>query len=105
MALLDMLHCRVTFIYGLLWEHENLNPLTHDSLHEFFGHVTTKVTKQLALTMRKRRLVSASGKDIYLPDVEKKDRLSSEAYKKHIRRLNIPICFISGKFGRDVGIL
>ncbi|XP_078381781.1 uncharacterized protein LOC144664495 isoform X2 [Oculina patagonica] len=88
---------RITFTYGLLWEHENLNPLTHDSLHEFFGYVSTKVVNQLSLTMKKRKLVSASGKDIYLPDVDKKDRLNSEAYKKHIRRLNIPICFIAGE--------
>ncbi len=89
---------RITFTYGLLWEHENLNPLTHDSLHEFFGYVSTKVVNQLSLTMKKRKLVSASGKDIYLPDVDKKDRLNSEAYKKHIRRLNIPICFIAGEY-------
>ena len=48
--------------------------------------------------MKKRKLVSATGKDIYLPDVEKKDRLNSEKYKKHIRRLNIPICFIAGEW-------
>ena len=75
-----------------------MNPLTHDSLHEFFGHVTTKVVNQLSLTMKKRKLVSASGKDIYLPDVEKKDRLDSTAYKRHMRRLNIPICFIVGEW-------
>ena len=88
----------MTFVYGLLWEHENLNPLTHDTLHEFFGHVTTKTVNQIALTMRKRKLVSATGKDIYLPDVDKKDRLNSAAYRKHIRRMNIPICFIVGEW-------
>ena len=84
-------------MYGLLWEHENLNPLTHDTLHEFFGYVKTTPAKHLTLTMRKRKLVSAAGKDIYLPGVERKDRLDSEAYKNHIQRLNIPICFFSGK--------
>lgn len=48
--------------------------------------------------MKKRKLVSASGKDIYLPDMERKDRLDSAAYKKHIRRLNLPICFIVGEY-------
>lgn len=89
--------CRISFIYGLLWEHENLTPLTHDTLHEFFGYVTAEVSKQLALTMRKKKLVSASGEDIYLPDVDKKDRLESSAYREHISRLNLPICFIVGK--------
>ena len=88
---------RISFIYGLLWEHENLTPLTHDTLHEFFGYVTAEVSKQLALTMRKSKLVSASGEDIYLPDVDEKDRLKSSAYRKHINRLNMPISFIVGK--------
>lgn len=89
--------CRINFIYGLLWEHENLTPLTHDTLHEFFGYVTAEVSKQLALTMRENKLVSASGEDIYLPDVDKKDRLESSAYREHINRLNMPISFIVGK--------
>ena len=89
--------CRISFIYGLLWEHENLTPLTHDTLHEFFGYVTAEVSKQLALTMRENKLVSASGEDIYLPDVDKEDRLRSSAYREHINRLNMPISFIVGK--------
>ena len=88
---------RISFIYGLLWEHENLTPLTHDTLHEFFGYVTAEVSKQLALTMRENKLVSASGEDIYLPDVDKKDRLKSSAYREHINRLSMPISFIVGK--------
>ena len=89
--------CRISFIYGLLWEHENLTPLTHGTLHEFFGYVTAEVSKQLALTMRKSKLVSASGEDIYLPDVDERDRLKSPAYREHINRLNMPISFIVGK--------
>ena len=88
---------RITFTYGLLWEHENLTPLTHDTLHEFFGYITAECSAQLALTMREKKLVSASGKDIYLPDVDKDDRMDSAAYRKHINRLDMPICFIVGK--------
>ncbi|XP_022797350.1 uncharacterized protein LOC111335634 [Stylophora pistillata] len=88
---------RATFIYGLQWEHENLNPLTHDYLHELFGHLTTKVAKQLTLTMRQQKLVSATGEDIYLPDLEKKDRARSKTYNQHMQRLNIPVCFIVGE--------
>ena len=47
--------------------------------------------------MREKKLVSASGEDIYLPDVDKDDRLDSPAYRKHINRLDMPICFIVGK--------
>ena len=88
---------RITFTYGLLWEHENLTPLTHDTLHEFFGYITAECSAQLALTMREKKLVSASGKDIYLPDVDEDDRMDSAAYRKHINRLDMPICFIVGK--------
>ena len=84
---------RISFTYGLLWEHENLTPLTHDTLHEFFGYITAQCSSQLALTMREKKLVSASGEDIYLPDMTK-DR---QAYEEHIKRLDIPICFIVGK--------
>ena len=88
---------RISFTYGLLWEHENLNPLTHATLHEFFGYITADCSAQLALTMREKKLVSASGEDIYLPDMDKEDRLDRPAYREHINRLNMPICFIVGK--------
>ncbi|XP_028394624.1 uncharacterized protein LOC114518825 isoform X2 [Dendronephthya gigantea] len=86
---------RITFIYGLLWEHANLTELTHGTLHEFFGYVTTLVSAQLALTMRWQKLVSSSGEDIYLPDSDK--GLKSPLYKEHINRLNFPIRFIVGE--------
>ena len=86
---------RVTFLYGLLWEHENLNQLTHERLHEFFGYITSEVASQLALIMRKNKLVSAEDRDIYLPDMDK--RLQSSAYKDHMNHLDLPICFIVGK--------
>lgn len=86
---------RISFIYGLLWEHENLNESTHDNLHEFFGYITSVVSDQLALTMREKKVVSALGKDIYLPDLEK--GLESLAYREHINRLDLPICFIAGE--------
>ena len=76
---------------------KNLNPRTHDTLHEFFGYVTAEVSAQLALTMRTNKIVSASGEDIYLPDVDKEDRLESPVYREHINRLNMPICFIVGE--------
>lgn len=87
---------RITLIYGLLWEHTNLTKLTHDTLHEFFGYVTTLISAQLALTMRWKKLVSSTGEDIYLPESDK--GLKSTVYKKHINRLNLPIRFIVGKF-------
>ena len=93
--ILFSLALRITFIYGLLWEHKNLTELTHNTLHEFFGYVTSLVSAQLALTMRRNKLVSATGEDIYLPDSDK--GLKSSVYKKHIERLDLPIRFIVGE--------
>jgi cholesterol oxidase len=93
--MISLIFLRITFIFGLLWEHKNLTELTHNTLHEFFGHVTTLVNAQLALTMRWQKLVSASGEDIYLPESDK--GLKSPVYKEHINRLNLPIRFIVGK--------
>lgn len=40
---------------------------------------------------------SSSGENIYLPDVEKKDRLKSPAYLEKIANLDLPITFIVGE--------
>ena len=53
------------------------------------------VSAQLALTMRRNKLVSATGEDIYLPDSD--EGLKSSVYKKHIERLDLPIRFIVGE--------
>ena len=83
-------------MYGLLYEHSQLNPLTHDTLHEFFGHVTANAAGHLAEMMRQKHVVSSSGEDIYLPDVNEEERLNSSDYREHIKRLDLPITFIGG---------
>ncbi len=72
---------RVTFMYSLLYEHAQLNTLTHDHLHELFGVGNIATFKHLAEMVRAKQLVNARGKDAYLP---------------HVRRLALPICFIHG---------
>ena len=44
--------------------------------------------------MRAKRVISYSGKDIYLPDMTL--GMESEAYREHLRYLNVPICFTNG---------
>jgi cholesterol oxidase len=72
---------RISFLYGQLYELDQLNTATYNSLHEMFGVANINSFKHLAKIVRKGHLVSADGKDTYLP---------------HLERLAIPISFIHG---------
>jgi cholesterol oxidase len=72
---------RISFMYAPLYQHEQLNQLTHDTLHELFGIANMRAFEHLALLARKGHLVTFEGADDYLP---------------HLDRLAIPIKFISG---------
>jgi len=73
---------RLTFLYGLIFEHDQLNTLTHDRLHELFGVAAITMFEQLGMMVRAGRLVNFTGEDVYLP---------------HIDRMKIPIAFIHGE--------
>ncbi|XP_072045964.1 lipase member K-like [Amphiura filiformis] len=89
---------RITFMYGLMWKHKNLNPQTHASLHEVFGYGTATFFKHLSACMRKQHLVDEHGNSaMYLPDFDSRRRLESKAYMTHMKRLDLPIMFYSGK--------
>ncbi|MGH9278381.1 MAG: GMC family oxidoreductase N-terminal domain-containing protein [Acidimicrobiales bacterium] len=72
---------RITFMYSLLYEHDQLNELTHNALHEMFGVTPISALEHLALMVRKGGLRDAQGRDVYLP---------------HLDRLAIPITFVHG---------
>ena len=72
---------RITFIYGLLYEHDRLSEETHEALAELFGVASIRMLRHLALMARRGHLVDADGADAYLP---------------HAERLRIPIRFIHG---------
>ncbi len=72
---------RISFMYALLYEHDQLTRLTHENLHELFGVCSTEIFKHLSLIAREQHIVSANGTDSYMP---------------HWDRLNIPITFIHG---------
>jgi cholesterol oxidase len=72
---------RITFMYSLLYEHDQLNKLTHDTLHELFGVANMSSLDHLALMVREGKLVAADGEDRYLP---------------HLNRLAIPLTFVHG---------
>lgn len=72
---------RITFLYGHLYEHDQLNTETHRCLHEMFGLANIQAFEHLALICRQGHIVDAKGKDVYLA---------------HLERLAIPITFLSG---------
>ena len=72
---------RITFMYSELYRHEQLNDLTHATLHEMFGVANIRAFEHLATMVNAGRLVDHAGKDAYLP---------------HLDRLELPICFIHG---------
>ena len=72
---------RITFLYGRLYDHRNLDALTHSALHETFGAGNIKGFEHLALLARRHRVVRADGRDDYLA---------------HPERMKIPVAFIHG---------
>ena len=73
---------RLTFMYGLLYEHSQLNDLTHAQLHELCGIAPITMFEQLGQMVRAGHVVNYAGQDVYLP---------------HLDRLKIPIAFIHGE--------
>jgi cholesterol oxidase len=76
---------RILFMYGEVYDHDQLNDATHEALHEAFGVANLKTFKHISLAVRKGHIVSADGDDVYLPAVE---------------RLKLPIAFLHGENNR-----
>ena len=76
---------RITFMYALLYQHEQLGQHIHDNLHELFGISNMATFEHLALMVRKKEVVDHDGKDVYMP---------------HLDRLAIPMRFIHGAENR-----
>jgi cholesterol oxidase len=61
---------RITFMYGQLWELDQLNTATHDTLHETFGVANIEAFEHLALLVRKGHAIDANGEEKYLPNAK-----------------------------------
>lgn len=72
---------RITFMYGPLYKHDQLNRATHDAMHELFGVTSLTVFEELARMVRQGHAVRADG----------------TSYLSDLNRLAIPITFIHGK--------
>lgn len=72
---------RISLPVGRLYQHSQLSPETHAALPDLFGRSSVTAFEQLAAMVRRGRLVTAAGRDDYLP---------------HIDRLALPVTFIHG---------
>lgn len=72
---------RITFLYGPLYRHDQLNQATHDALPELFGPANLTTFIHLARIFRRGQVVAVDGRDDYMG---------------HLDRLAIPITFIHG---------
>ena len=72
---------RITGIYGLMWEHDRIDPAIHDHLASLFGPANLEGFSQLSRIVRRRHLVNRHGEDVYLP---------------HLERLALPATFLHG---------
>jgi cholesterol oxidase len=72
---------RITFMYSVLYEHDQLNEATHEALGEMFGEASMSALGDVTRLVRRGQLVDSKGNDVYLP---------------HLDRMAIPIRFIHG---------
>jgi cholesterol oxidase len=72
---------RLTFMFGRIIQHDQLNQLTHDTLHEQLGEANITTFEHLAMMFREHKLLLADGSDHYMP---------------HLDRMKMPITLISG---------
>ncbi len=73
---------RMTFMFGALYEHINLNDSTHSANVEMLGNANMTSFKQVTRMLRAKILLDAKGNDVYM---------------SHIERLALPITFIHGE--------
>jgi cholesterol oxidase len=70
----------MTFMYGPLFDHNQLNRTTHDALHEMFGVASFTVFDHLAQMVRNGHAVRSDG----------------ATYLRDLGRLGIPMTFLHG---------
>jgi cholesterol oxidase len=83
-ALANSICDRMTFLYGRMWNHENLHRMTHESFEQMLGPSPVRVYQHLYYFTQLRRITSEQGENIYL------ERSNIE------RNWNIDILFVHG---------
>jgi choline dehydrogenase-like flavoprotein len=76
---------RVMFMYGEVYDHDQLNDATHEHLHEAFGVANMTTFRHITRILREDHAVAADGADVYLPASA---------------NLKLPISFLHGENNR-----
>jgi cholesterol oxidase len=63
-------HRRITFLYGTLYELDQLNDATFKALHEMFGIANIAALEHLATIVRAGKVVNAQGEDVYVQNAD-----------------------------------
>ncbi|MEM7167718.1 MAG: alpha/beta fold hydrolase [Planctomycetota bacterium] len=77
-------HRRITFMYGTLYELDQLNDMTFRALHEMFGVANIEALDHITAMVRAKHVVDASGADTYLTT-------------ENLQRFDFPLRFIHGE--------
>lgn len=76
---------RMMFMYGEVFDHDQLNAATHDFIHEAFGVSNLTTFRQISQAVREGHVVAADGDDVYL---------------RGYAGLKLPIAFLHGENNR-----
>ncbi len=72
---------RIQMMYGEVYKQEQLNEATRRAIPEMFGVANLTTFNQIAMLVRKGKILNNKGKDVYLP---------------HLERLALPVTFVHG---------
>jgi cholesterol oxidase len=76
---------RVMFMYGEVYDHDQLNDATHEHLYEVFGVANMTTFRHITRILREGHVVTSDGEDVYLPATD---------------NLRLPITFLHGENNR-----
>jgi cholesterol oxidase len=82
---------RIAFLYGQLYELDQLNEQTYNNLHELFGVASISSLEHLATMIKRGHVVNFDGDDVYL---------LTAAGMPSLKRLAIPIAFAHGALNK-----
>jgi cholesterol oxidase len=76
---------RILFMYGEVYDHDQLNDATHETLHEVFGSANLTTLNHIQRVVNTGHMVTADGQEAYIPN---------------LNRLDLPIAFLHGENNR-----
>ena len=73
---------RIEFLYGDVYDHDQLNDETHWAMHEWFGRASITALSHIGRMLLANRVVDKDGNDAYLP---------------HAERMKLPLTWLHGE--------